>query len=48
MVLPLQDWICSPFYNVMLGIAMLLGRFGVILPVLALAGSLAKKPGAER
>ena len=32
------------FYNVMLGIAMLLGRFGVILPVLALAGSLAKKP----
>lgn len=34
----------SPFYNVMLGIAMLVGRFGVILPVLALAGSLAKKP----
>ena len=34
----------TPFYNVMLGIAMLLGRFGVILPVLALAGSLAKKP----
>ena len=34
----------TPFYNVMLGIAMLLGRFGVILPVLSLAGSLAKKP----
>nr|WP_312386035.1 MULTISPECIES: potassium-transporting ATPase subunit KdpA [unclassified Moraxella] len=34
----------TPFYNVMLGIAMLVGRFGVILPVLALAGSLAKKP----
>lgn len=34
----------TPFYNVMLGIAMLVGRFGVILPVLSLAGSLAKKP----
>ena len=34
----------TPFYNVMLGIAMLVGRFGVILPVLALAGSMAKKP----
>ena len=34
----------TPFYNVILGIAMLVGRFGVILPVLALAGSLAKKP----
>lgn len=34
----------TPFYNVMLGIAMMVGRFGVILPVLALAGSLAKKP----
>ncbi|MFC3914149.1 potassium-transporting ATPase subunit KdpA [Pseudaeromonas sharmana] len=33
----------SPFYNVLLGIAMLAGRFGVILPVLALAGSLVSK-----
>lgn len=31
------------FYNVMLGIAMLVGRFGVIAPVLIIAGSLAKK-----
>lgn len=34
----------TPFYNVMLGIAMWVGRFGVIIPVLALAGSLAAKP----
>ncbi len=33
----------TPFYNVGLAIAMLLGRFGVIWPVLALAGSLVKK-----
>jgi K+-transporting ATPase ATPase A chain len=33
----------TPFYNVMLGIAMWLGRFGVIVPVLAIAGSLAAK-----
>ena len=33
----------SPFYHVLLGIAMLLGRFGCALPVLALAGSLAAK-----
>ncbi|HJV25663.1 MAG TPA: potassium-transporting ATPase subunit KdpA, partial [Aromatoleum sp.] len=33
----------TPFYNVMLGIAMWLGRFGVIVPVLAMAGSLAAK-----
>jgi potassium-transporting ATPase potassium-binding subunit len=33
----------SPYYNGMLAVAMLLGRFGVILPVLALAGSLAGK-----
>lgn len=33
----------SPFYNVLLGLAMWLGRFGVIVPVLALAGSLAAK-----
>ena len=33
----------TPFYNVTLGIAMWLGRFGVIVPVLAMAGSLAAK-----
>ena len=33
----------TPFYNVMLGIAMCFGRFGVIVPVLAIAGSLAAK-----
>ncbi|MGP5705075.1 potassium-transporting ATPase subunit KdpA [Psychrobacter namhaensis] len=37
----------SVFYNSMLGLAMLVGRFGVIIPVLALAGSLAKKPRLE-
>lgn len=31
------------FYNGMLGLAMLIGRFGVLLPVLAIAGSLASK-----
>jgi potassium-transporting ATPase potassium-binding subunit len=31
------------FYNVTLGIGMLIGRFGVIIPVLAIAGSMAKK-----
>jgi K+-transporting ATPase ATPase A chain len=31
------------FYNVMLGFSMLIGRFGVILPVLAIAGSLVEK-----
>ncbi len=31
------------FYNVLIGIAMLLGRFGVIIPVLAIAGNLVKK-----
>jgi potassium-transporting ATPase potassium-binding subunit len=31
------------FYNVSLGIAMLLGRFAIIVPVLALAGTLAAK-----
>lgn len=34
----------SPFYNTLLGIAMLLGRFAVIVPMLAIAGSLAAKP----
>ncbi|HXD04635.1 MAG TPA: potassium-transporting ATPase subunit KdpA [Burkholderiaceae bacterium] len=33
----------TPFYNVMLAIAMWFGRFGVIVPVLAMAGSLAAK-----
>lgn len=33
----------TPFYNILLGIAMWLGRFGVIVPVLAIAGALAAK-----
>ena len=33
----------STFYNLALALAMLLGRFGVILPVLAIGGSLARK-----
>jgi K+-transporting ATPase ATPase A chain len=33
----------TPFYNVLLAIAMAIGRFGVIVPVLAIAGSLAGK-----
>ena len=36
----------TPFYNLMLGLGMLIGRFGYILPVLALAGSLAMKKTA--
>ena len=36
----------TPFYNLMLGLGMLIGRFGYILPVLALAGSLALKKSA--
>jgi len=31
------------FYNLTLGVGMLIGRFGVIIPILAIAGSLAKK-----
>lgn len=31
------------FYNVLLGIAMLIGRFGVIIPVLLLAGNFSQK-----
>jgi len=34
----------TPFYNVMLAVAMWFGRFLIIVPVLALAGSLAAKP----
>lgn len=33
----------SPFYNTLLGMAMLFGRFWVMVPVLAIAGSLAAK-----
>jgi K+-transporting ATPase ATPase A chain len=33
----------TPFYNTALGIAMLIGRFLVMLPVLAIAGSLVEK-----
>ena len=33
----------TPFYNIMTAIAMWFGRFGVIVPVLAMAGSLAAK-----
>ncbi|MES2076928.1 MAG: potassium-transporting ATPase subunit KdpA [Pseudomonadota bacterium] len=37
----------TPFYNTMLAIAMWFGRFGVIVPVLAIAGSLAGKKRLE-
>jgi potassium-transporting ATPase potassium-binding subunit len=33
----------TPFYNIQLGVAMWFGRFGVIVPVLAIAGALAAK-----
>jgi K+-transporting ATPase ATPase A chain len=33
----------TPFYNTALGLAMLVARYGVIVPVLAVAGSLARK-----
>ena len=33
----------TPFYNTLLGLVMWLGRFGVIVPVLAIAGALAAK-----
>lgn len=33
----------TPFYNLAIGLAMLIGRFGVILPVLAIAGSMVTK-----
>lgn len=36
----------TPFHNLMIGLAMLLGRFGYILPILAIAGSLAAKKRA--
>jgi K+-transporting ATPase ATPase A chain len=33
----------TPFYNLLLGLTMWIGRLGVILPVLAIAGSLVRK-----
>lgn len=36
------------FFNGVLGIAMLIGRFGIMIPVLALAGSLARKGAAPK
>lgn len=33
----------TPFYNIMMGIGMLIGRFGIIIPVMAIAGNLAQK-----
>ena len=37
----------TPFYNIMLAIAMWFGRFAMIVPVLAIAGSLAAKKRLE-
>ncbi|MFP1922948.1 potassium-transporting ATPase subunit KdpA [Lonsdalea quercina] len=34
----------TPFYNLLLGAAMLIGRFAPVIPVLAIAGSLASRP----
>lgn len=34
----------TPYYNVALGLAMLVGRFLMIVPLLAMAGALAEKP----
>jgi potassium-transporting ATPase potassium-binding subunit len=36
----------TPWYNFTLGLAMLIGRFWMIVPVLAIAGALAGKPAA--
>jgi K+-transporting ATPase ATPase A chain len=36
----------APFWNITLGVAMLLGRFAMIIPMLAVAGSLAAKAKA--
>lgn len=33
----------TPFHNIALGVCMLLGRFGYVVPLMALAGSLAEK-----
>ncbi len=37
----------TPFYNSLLAVAMWFGRFAFIVPVLAIAGSLAKKKRIE-
>ena len=37
----------TPWYNVTLAIAMVLGRFGYVVPVMAIAGSLAAKKKAQ-
>ncbi len=37
----------TPFYNILLAVVMWWGRFGMIIPVLALAGSLASKKRLE-
>jgi len=37
----------TPYWNSTLGLAMLLGRFGYVVPVLAMAGSIAAKPKLE-
>jgi len=37
----------TPFYNITLGLGMFLGRFLMIVPVLALTGQLVQKPRAE-
>jgi K+-transporting ATPase ATPase A chain len=37
----------TPFYNVLLAIAMWFGRFAMIVPILAVAGSLAAKKRLE-
>ena len=36
-----------PYWNTTLGVAMYLGRFATVLPVLAMAGALAAKPKLE-
>jgi K+-transporting ATPase ATPase A chain len=33
----------TPFYNILISIAMLFGRFGVLIPILAIAGNLVRK-----
>jgi potassium-transporting ATPase potassium-binding subunit len=33
----------TPFFNLMMGTGMLIGRFGIIVPVMAIAGSMGKK-----
>jgi K+-transporting ATPase ATPase A chain len=33
----------TPFYNLMIGFGMLIGRFGIIIPVMAIAGNMAGK-----